>query len=70
MIAWLICWIWGHKILEKAYTGDQFDTHHRLYPQIKVKGDYYRWEQLPFCLRCGKPNKYFSQGKPRKEEGK
>lgn len=46
MIKWLICKLWGHKTVLKAYTGQNYPV-----------GKYFRHEQSKFCLRCGTPNK-------------
>jgi len=48
------CWLWGHNNIVKAATGKQFETYHRLYPDVKVKENYYVLQRLPFCKRCGK----------------
>jgi len=58
MIKKLICLLWGHKTVVKKSTGQQFDTHHRLYPEVKIKGMYYVWDRQNFCLRCGKTIKH------------
>ena len=52
MIKKLICLIWGHKFMVKAYTGQQYEVINRLTgcPEI---GNYYKWERQKFCLRCG-----------------
>jgi hypothetical protein len=53
MLMKIICFLLGHKIVIKAATGKQFDTYHRLYPQITIKGNYYTLMRLDFCKRCG-----------------
>ena len=52
----LICWLWGHSVVKKVYNGKQFDTQDGF--GNPIKGDYYYWKQMSFCIRCGKPNKY------------
>lgn len=54
MILKLWCFLWGHKTIVKASTGKQFETYHRLYPEVKVKENYYVLRRLDFCKRCGK----------------
>jgi len=61
MIKWFICFVWGHKFMGKFSTGEQFDTHHRLYPMIPIKGDYYVWRPHKFCPRCGEPNPHYKE---------
>jgi len=52
MIQKLLCWIWGHKIVVKAYTGDQIPTENAFGMEIQSSG--YVWKRMPYCLRCGK----------------
>ena len=54
MLIKILCFLLGHKTTVKAMTGDQFETYHRLYPEVKVKENYYIWQKLKFCARCGK----------------
>lgn len=47
MIKNFICWIWGHKIRERAFTGrivdsDGYDRY------------IFKWEYKEKCPRCGK----------------
>lgn len=49
----LICFLFGHEIVVKAATGQQFDTIDRLTGE-STKGNYYVWRRMEFCVRCGK----------------
>lgn len=53
MIKKLICWIWGHKTVHKAATGERYDTIDRL-TGMPIKGHYYKLVRSRFCRRCGK----------------
>ena len=48
----LICWLWGHDTVRKAYTGQMLDTVGQLGNRYTVS--LYKWEKSKFCLRCGK----------------
>jgi len=52
MIQKLLCWLFGHKTVVKAYTGQTLvaDSHF----ERDFKHLLYRWERSKFCLRCGK----------------
>ncbi len=52
MIKKLICLIWGHKILARAFTGETMDQTN--YNGEPVKVGLYKWKRYDFCLRCGK----------------
>lgn len=52
MIKKTICFIWGHKTVHKAYTGEKLSV-------VGVFGNtydrsLYRYEKTPYCIRCGK----------------
>lgn len=51
MIKALICLLWGHKTVVKAYTGQTYQTASYLGDPLTVS--LYRWERQRFCLRCG-----------------
>ncbi len=53
MLIKIWCFLFGHKFMIKAMTGQQYDTHHKLYPDITIKGNYYKWQRLEYCKRCG-----------------
>jgi len=53
MLNKILCFLLGHKTVIKAMTGQQFDTHHKLYPDLTIKGNYYTLKRLDFCARCG-----------------
>ena len=57
MIKNILCFLLGHKTVVKVATGQQFDTHHRLYPALAIKGNYYTLKRLDFCARCGTKTK-------------
>jgi hypothetical protein len=48
----LICWLFGHKTMVKASTGNTFQTVNQA-TGLPQTGHYYRWERKPFCVRCG-----------------
>ena len=51
MIKWLICRLWGHKTVVKAYTGETYVATNMLGdPHV---GKYYLWKRFDFCLWCG-----------------
>ena len=52
MIKKILCFIWGHKTVLKAYTGESKNI-------IGMCGNeyttlYYKYEKMPYCIRCGK----------------
>jgi len=57
MLKKILCFLLGHKTVVKAATGEQFDTHHRLYPEVAIKANYYTLKRLDFCARCGTTTK-------------
>lgn len=51
MIKRFWCWFFGHDTVRKAYTGEIMQTTNYLGQDVAVA--LYKWERLPFCLRCG-----------------
>lgn len=51
MIKALICLLWGHKTVVKAYTGQTYETCS--YAGTPLSVSLYRWQRQRFCLRCG-----------------
>jgi len=54
MIIKLLCWLYGHKIVVKAYTGQTMKAQNGLGEDRMVS--MYLYETKPFCVRCGKKN--------------
>jgi hypothetical protein len=54
MIKWLICRLWGHQTMAKAYTGETYQV--TSYAGIQHTSALYRWERQRFCCRCGRDN--------------
>lgn len=52
MIKWLICKLWGHKTVHKAFTGEQTECVGIAGNQYTIQ--LYKWETTKFCTRCGK----------------
>lgn len=52
MIPKIICFLFGHKIREKAYTGETYQTANLLGMPFSVS--LYKWSYLEKCPRCGK----------------
>ncbi len=53
MLKELICLLWGHKTVHKAFTGNTLTYTDRL-TGADHTAPCYRWERTPFCTRCGK----------------
>lgn len=51
MLKKLICSVWGHKTVVKAYTGRSIQTQNYLGQDLTVLA--YVWTKSDFCLRCG-----------------
>ena len=51
MIKKLICFLWGHKFMAKAYTGQSMKITNYLGQESLAS--LYRWEAQKYCLRCG-----------------
>jgi hypothetical protein len=47
----LICFLFGHKFMTKAYTGNSMPVVGLL--ENKYTVSLYIWEPQKFCLRCG-----------------
>lgn len=52
MIKKLLCKVWGHKFIVKAYTGQTYMASNGLGDQHLVS--LYDWKKMDYCLRCGK----------------
>lgn len=52
MIKKFWCWIWGHRVLAKAYTGETYMATNLLGEQHTVS--MYVWQRFDYCLRCAK----------------
>ena len=53
MIIWFICFMFGHKVMLKAFTGRTIAVTDRLsWHPIDVPT--YKWEKQKHCIRCGK----------------
>jgi hypothetical protein len=53
MLIKLWCWLWGHKTVVKAMTGDTCSYSNQLTGNTDI-GHYYRLGRLDFCVRCGR----------------
>jgi len=51
MIKKLICSIWGHKTIHKAYTGEKISVLGMLGYRYDIA--LYRFKKTDFCTRCG-----------------
>lgn len=51
MIKWLMCRLWGHNTVVKAFTGQTYQT--ASYAGMPLSVALYKWERQRFCLRCG-----------------
>jgi len=51
MIKELICLIWGHKTVHKAYTGEKISILSIL--GYRYDSSLYRYQKTDFCTRCG-----------------
>ena len=52
MILKFICWLFGHKVLYKAFTGNTI-TYDGVFDR-DIKSPTFVLERSPYCLRCGK----------------
>jgi hypothetical protein len=57
MIKFLLCLIFGHKNVVKAFTGQTKESE-TPFGGVQTT-HYYTWKKLDFCLRCGKTVKDF-----------
>jgi len=55
MLKIILCFLFGHRFVEKVYNGKTFDTIDRL-TNNPIKGHYYTYKQMDFCIRCSKKN--------------
>ena len=51
MIKRLICWLWGHSFMRKAYTGETMISDNGFGQPITHA--LYRVKRQKFCKRCG-----------------
>ena len=51
MIKKLVCFLWGHKTVVKAYTGETYNT--KSYAGMPLSVSLYKFVRNQFCLRCG-----------------
>ena len=58
MINKLICFIWGHKIVAKEFTGNDKIIETLYGPQTV---QCYIYKRTKFCLRCGCKNKHYEE---------
>ena len=47
MIKRFICWMWGHKIMIQAFTGNRLEEN-------GVEHLLYKWTKEDNCIRCGR----------------
>ena len=52
MLKKIICFVWVHKTVHKAYTGEKLSLIRRLGNTYEAA--LYRYERTGFCIRCGK----------------
>jgi len=52
MIKKLICFLWGHKTVVKAYTGNTIPSYNAL--GMSAPSMAYTLKRLPYCKRCGR----------------
>jgi ribosomal protein L33 len=52
MLIWLICHLWNHKTMHKAYTGETIMYTDRITNTL-IKVPLHKWERMPYCTRCG-----------------
>ena len=51
MIKKLLCFLWGHKTVVKAFTGKTYET--ASYAGLPLSVSLYKFVRNQFCLRCG-----------------
>lgn len=59
MIKRLICWLWGHNFVVKAYTGETMEVTNGL--GTALTASLYRFERQPFCVLCGHPSPWLRE---------
>jgi hypothetical protein len=52
MLNKIICFILGHKVIHKAYTGGTIKTIGPLGNESTIT--LFKWQKSEFCTRCGK----------------
>ncbi len=52
MLQKLLCWLFGHKTIYKAFTGQTAVVDGVFDRDVKTPINV--WERSKFCLRCGK----------------
>lgn len=50
----LLCWVIGHRLMVKAFTGNTVKGTNPLTGQSDDVILLYRWQREPRCIRCGK----------------
>ena len=55
MIKKLICLLWGHRTVVRAYTGEKISSSNGVCESDTLL---YIWKRMDFCLRCGKSVKH------------
>ncbi len=62
MLKKIYCFLWGHKTVHKAYTGEKMRCVGMLGNEYDIS--MFRYNKTSFCTRCGKdvaPNKSLNQ---------
>lgn len=54
MLIKFLCWLFGHKVMAKAYTGETMETWNTR--KGITTSSMYVWERQDYCIRCGKKN--------------
>jgi len=52
MIKKLICWLWGHKTIHKAVTGNTMEITQSMTGMLNTV-PIFKYERTTFCTRCG-----------------
>ncbi len=60
MLARLWCWLFECKTLLEVYTGKTIKRTNRLTNNVDIV-PLCILEQKKYCVRCGKPNKYYKK---------
>jgi len=58
MLKQLMCMLWGCKVVTKVETGRIYLVKVALFGLVERPLKEFKVQ--PFCLRCGKPNQYYS----------
>jgi len=51
MLKKIICFLWGHKTVHKAYTGKQMSCVSMIGVEYTI--NMFNYKKTPFCTRCG-----------------